>query len=312
MLFHGKPLADANVGGIPARNGKWADGSGRSIRAKTDAKGEFDPRMKAGGLFGFQVRHSEKAGTHEGKEYKKIEHHASLVVRAAPPKADAEATKLLADARAARAVWKDFPGFRADIEVNFDGKLSKGQVTVDAKGKLTFTGVDKEHQAWAERNLGSLVGHRLDSGLPPRETPCAFADDVKDHPLGREIRVLNDELHSGYRIKDNQIMVVMRQMKDRRFTITVQEQRKTPEGKYLSASFAVDYWNLETGELVRSEANVQTWTRVGAFDLPIVSRVTKASKECVKGDKPTGDEDDDSYTTKSLTLSNHKLLEAAK
>ena len=45
-----------------------------------------------------------------------------------PAKADPLATKLLADARAARAQWEKFPGFTADIEINFDGKISQGKV----------------------------------------------------------------------------------------------------------------------------------------------------------------------------------------
>ena len=49
----------------------------------------------------------------------------------AKPAADPAATKLLADARAARAVWKDFPGFTADLEVNIDGKVVKGTLAQD-------------------------------------------------------------------------------------------------------------------------------------------------------------------------------------
>ncbi len=45
-------------------------------------------------------------------------------------KADPEATKLLADARAARANWDHFPGFHADLEVNVDGKVFHAPLTV--------------------------------------------------------------------------------------------------------------------------------------------------------------------------------------
>jgi hypothetical protein len=239
---------------------------------------------------------------------------AALVARADAPrsaaKADPAATKLLADARAARAMWgKDFPGFTADIEVNLDGKISKGRVAVDSTGKVRYHDLDKEAEAWAKATLGSIVGHRLDTGTP-HETPCAFADDNTTHPMGRLIRVLNDELHSGYRIRDEQIFVVDRNVGGQKFTISVLENRKNKEGKYLSVSFAVDYWNPTTGELVRSDANFQSWTRLGAFDLPVTARVVTAERIAAKAEGAESAKKTPS--AKSLTLSNHKLIEPAK
>jgi hypothetical protein len=131
---------------------------------------------------------------------------------------------------------------------------------------------------------------------------------MTNHPLGRSIRVLNDELHSSYRIRGNEIVVVNRTMKDRRFTITVLESITNAEGKYLTTSFVVDYWNLESGELVRSEATSQTWQRVGKFDLPAVTRVIAASREKAAG--AAGGDAEPGYGAKSLTLTNQKLLEA--
>src|SRR5262249_39369297 len=127
---------------------------------------------------------------------------------AEPPKdADPAATKLLAEARAARASWNQFPGFSADLEVNLDGKVVKGRVEVNPKGKVKLDLPEGEAHDWARRQLGSIVGHRMDGGTS-LETPCAFADDNAHHPLGRAIRVLNDEFHSSYRIRDRQIIVV--------------------------------------------------------------------------------------------------------
>ena len=75
---------------------------------------------------------------------------------------------------------------------------------------------------------------------------CAFEDDVADHPLGRAIRVLSDEFHSSYRIRDRQVIVVNREMKDIRFTITVMENEVNPEGKFLPACFVVNTWDTKT------------------------------------------------------------------
>jgi hypothetical protein len=182
------------------------------------------------------------------------------------------ATKLLADARAARAGWENFPGFSADLTVNFDGKVAHGTMTVDPKGKVTVQVSDKAESEWAKRMLGSIIGHRLSDGTEDK-TPCTFADDVTDHPLGRAIRVLNDEFHSSYRIRDRQVIEVNRVMKDTRFTITVIENRLNEEKQYLPASYVVNYWDLKSGTLQKAEGHQQTWQRIGRFDLPLSAMV---------------------------------------
>jgi hypothetical protein len=90
-------------------------------------------------------------------------------------KPDPAATRLLANARAMRARWEDFPGFDADVTVNIDGKVSRGTVKVDAKGKVTLELPDQGAKEWATRVLRSTVSHRLDV-LPAQDTPCVFGD----------------------------------------------------------------------------------------------------------------------------------------
>src|SRR5262245_12943860 len=87
--------------------------------------------------------------------------------------ADRAATKLLAEARAARALYHNFPGFSADIEVNLDGKANRGHVEVSDKGKATFTLDNADAAKWAKSTLESIIAHRLSSG-PDEETPCSF------------------------------------------------------------------------------------------------------------------------------------------
>jgi hypothetical protein len=221
---------------------------------------------------------------------------APLALAADAKPEDPAATKLLAEARAARATWKDFPGFTAAIEVNLDGQVSKGEATVDPAGKVTLTGLDKAAEAWARRQLAMLVAHRAEFAAD-RPTPCAFADNDTTHPLGRLVLILNDELHSSYRIKDKQIMVVNRLMDDSRFSITMQDNHSNAEGKFLPISYVVTSWDPKTGRLTRSEAHHQSWQRVEKFDLPVLLRVVTAADE----EKGNG------LSARSLTLTGHKL-----
>lgn len=315
VLWQGKPLADAEVVlSVPGKD--------MAIEGKTDAEGRFTlVEPTATGTYGVRVRHIEaKTGELDGKAYKEVRHYATVAVRVdrvagagaggespkrketqrdeVKPTANPEATRLLAEARAARATYADFPGLTADVDINFDGKVSRAHATVSATGKVKLEMVaggalsEMEAQAWASRMLSSIIGHRLDSG--DRDTPCAFADDVTDHPLGRAIRVLDDEFHSSYRIRDRQVIVVNRRARETRFTITVLENRRTDDGKCLPVSYVVDTWGLKNDALVRSEAHHQTWQRVGSYDLPRTALVVTASSG--------------KHEARSLTLSGCKLL----
>lgn len=291
----GKPCANCEVKAIATGVKEQA--------LTTNTEGLVDVTFPTPGIYGIRARLIEKKdGEFNGMKYEEVRHYATLVfdTRSSakgdkPAKdglsANPEATKLLAEARAARATWKDFPGFDAKIAVNFDGIVAKGTVSVDEGGKVVVEGLDDEAKSWARRTLASIVSHRNDGGRT-YDTPCAFADNVKDHPLGRLIHVLNDELHSSYRIKDSQIMVVNRESPEAKFSITVQENLLTPEKKYLSSTFVVHYWDPKTGELQKTETNLQKWTRVGAYDLP-------AAVQIIYGDK--------NVSAKELTLSGHQL-----
>jgi hypothetical protein len=303
VTWHGKPLPGAEVAVV-------ALGETKAREAKTDEHGRIKLAGAKAGIYGIRARHVEdRAGEEDGTKYKEVRHYATLVVELgaegsgdAPPKGpavevpgDPEATRLLAEARAARASWVGFPGFSADLVVNLDGRtVSRGRVEVKADGKVTVDLGDKDAAAWARRELGSVVGHRLDNSAN-LQTPCAFADDDETYPLGRAIKVLNDEFHSSYRIRDRQIMVVNRAMPDQgvRFTITVLENRSNEEGHFLPVSFVVNTWNQKSGALESSQAHHQTWVRVGKLDLPQTLTIVTAKEG--------------TQEARSLKLSNHHL-----
>jgi hypothetical protein len=298
VLWQGKPLPDAEVVLL-------VPGVDKAVMRKTNEQGEVAlDAARSAGLYGIRANHiKDQAGEHDGKKYSVVRYLATLVLRCAAedlpgekaPAADPEATKLLADARTARAQWTNFPGFRADLEVNIDGKVCKGTVEVSSKGKVVVTLDEDAAAKWARGILASTVAHRLDNSAA-LDTPCAFADSIAHHPLGRAIRVLNDEFHSSYRVRNRQIIVVNRQMKDVRFTITVMHNNQNKEKKYLPSDFVVNTWDLKTNALRSSETHHQSWKRVETFDLPGTTTVVTATAGQLEA--------------RSLKLSNHKLTPA--
>jgi len=213
-------------------------------------------------------------------------------------KGDPEAIKLLEEARLARAHWVNFPGFTADIAVEVAGKSGSGTLVVTADYQLNLAGLTKELEDAARKELSSVVGHRKDTSKEP--TPAVVFDPAAgESPLGKAIRVVGDKYESGYRIRDKQLTVTQRTMPKQRFVILAIENIKNVEGKLLPASHVVQYFDNESGKLVKSDANFHTWNRVGMYDLP-----TSAIKMTTLTDAPAAAL---GPQTVRLTLSNHKL-----
>ena len=192
-------------------------------------------------------------------------------------KANPEATKVLAEARRARASWTKFPGLTADMTVTINGKTEKGILQVSEKGKVTISELPEDMVKWTKPILSSAISHRL-SAEEESMTPCTFADNDANNPLGRLIQVMGDEMGSSYRIRDKQIMMVNRKMGDIRFSITMQENLRNEDGKFIPRSYSVHYWDAKTGELTKTESHHQAWTRQQGFDLPSLIRVITVDK----------------------------------
>jgi hypothetical protein len=122
--------------------------------------------------------------------------------------------------------------------------------------------------------------HRLaDKSTGARPKPVLrFADDQDDHPLGRLLTFEGGQFASSYRVKDHQITVVNRHIGRRNMTITVLENERNREGKFLPRHYLVHYWDASTGALSRVETVQDRWTRLGAWDLPTEHTVTTSSE----------------------------------
>ncbi len=296
-------------------------GGDDQITTKTNKDGRFHCKAPKGkGTLLIRARLIDsKAGTYQGKKYPETRHYATLSIpsvatsktaqKTNAPKEDPRASNLLKEARQARAVWKNFPGFTANLEVNVNGKIYKTPVTITSKGRVQTELKDEVLQRWLRRQVGSIVSHRL-SNAAEYNTPCAFADDNKKHPLGRRILILNDELHSSYRIRNKQIIEVFRSTGPIRFKITVLNNYRNRDKKFLPASYVVNSWNAKTNKLVSSTAFHDTWKRIGRFDLPATMTIVNATSLKGQTVSTTAEASDTPQylDVKTLRFTNHKLL----
>jgi hypothetical protein len=297
-LREGKPLPGAEF--LTA-----ATGQTKSPVLKADDHGAALWKPAGPGTYSLYTSFVSKTpGTRNGKEYEEVRDFATLAFTwplsiKAP---DAAAVKLFQEALAARAHWQGFPGFSAHVTGHMEGRAFSGEATVNADGRVTAAIADEGAQTWVQGQLESIVLHR-GAGSNARSTgkadpPVRFADADSHHPLGRLLVFESGRFASSYRVRDKQIMVVNRHMGKENMTITVLDNDRTPDGRFLPRSYTVQYWNASTGALKRTETIQERWLRVDAWDLPAAHTLTIASG--------TG------LATRSFMLSRHQVLRPAE
>lgn len=245
-----------------------------------DDGGRATWRPGAPGQYAVYIRHDiHTEGTHDGKLYHETREFATLAFEwpLEHAKANPAAVKMFQDAVAARAAWKKFPGFSAEISGSVDGRRFAGQATVAADGSIKLKTDDDATADWVEDQLTSIVRHR--QAPPNSDSPPVlyFADQDQTHPLGRLLTFVGGQFASSYRVRDDEIVVVNRKLGDLNMTITVLENERNVDGKLLPRAYTVQYWDAKTGQLARTESIQNRWTRVGNCDLPTELTVTTAS-----------------------------------
>lgn len=290
VLRDGKPMEKAVLHSVDA------DLTETTITAGSDGWATWTP--PAPGMYSIYARDDiKRSGTAGGQAYDEIREFATLALDwpLQPPSADPEAVALFEQALAARAQWKDFPGFSADLAGETEGRPFSGSLRVLADGTVEVKTDDAVARSWLEDQFESMVMHRrVDESAGARPRPALrFADDRDDHPLGRLLTFEGGRFASSYRVKDGQITVVNRASRARDMTILVLENDRNSEGKSLPRSYLVQYWDAAKGTLDRVETVQERWRRFEAWDLP-VSHVTTTARAGGLG-------------MRSVVLSGHKL-----
>jgi uncharacterized GH25 family protein len=296
VLYQGKPAVDKEVIVI--------DPSEKQHDLKTDSTGKATFDSIEPGRYAVRAAYIEdgKGGERDGKKYSQTWHYTTLTfdvpgtpkAKTAAKAADPNAIDALARARAGRAMWEKFPGFKADITVTAEGKNISGKVSIDPNGAVDLNFPKSEIADWTEEQLASLVQHRMPNG-EVSEGNVTWAEEENTHPLGRKIDLGDPKLQSAYRLKDDVIMEVNRTAgPNMRFTISVLEIVHNAEGKYLPRSFTMNFFDKKSGEVKISLAYFNDWQRVGTFDLP---------KTILEIDTRNG-----KSTTRQMAFSNYELL----
>lgn len=277
-----------------------------NVNLTSDASGQASWKPPATGVYSVYTRDTRKeSGEYRGQKYEEIRDFGTVAFTwpLARKDADTAAVALFEDAVSARAQWRDFPGFSANMRGNLDGRPFAGSVSVDAKGTVSFADDDPSHEetvaGWVQGQLDSIVLHRLARpSSAERSAPVLrFAEAKDDHPLGKLLAFDGGRFASSYRVRDRQIMVVNRNMGKENMTITIVDNDKNAEGHFLPRSYVVQYWDAKTGRLQRTETVQSSWHRAGKWDLPVRHAVTTAT--------------DAGLSVREFTLTKHQLPRTA-
>lgn len=290
LLDHGKP--------VPQQVFTTCDDDLVNVELKADSDGHVSwkpPKPSHYCIYTKVVRN--EAGESGGKKYTEIREFPTIAFHWPMERTDADtaAVELFEKALSTRANWHHFPGFSAAVSGQYDGRNFSGKVKVDNSGKPTVE-IDQEVAIdWVDDQLRSIVMHRLESSRSEKPV-LRFADQDTSNPMGRLLTFVGGRFASSYRVKDDQLTVVNRKFVNENMTITILENEKTPEGKFLPHLYNVQYWNATDGSLLRTESFENRWQRVGGFDLPALDTVITSSAS--------------GLSVRSLKLSKHELLEA--
>lgn len=293
VLRDGKPLPGAKLTTIDM------DLNNEELVADADGRATWTPPTP--GRYSVYTGSTKKqSGEAGGKAYVEIREFATIAFDwpLGPRPADPEAVALFQDALAARARWKNFPGFAARIQGDVDGLPFSGDVTVSADGTVSLDVDDDTAKGWVIDQLESIAMHRGagsqggDSAAPV----LRFANTAPQHPLGRLLTVEGGRFAVSYRIRDRQILVVNRHLGPYNMTITVLENERNPDGQFLPRTYTVQYWDAATAALRRTETVQNRWTRLGPFDLPSEHTQLVSSERGLQ--------------VRTLSLADHRLLKS--
>ena len=205
---------------------------------------------------------------------------AAMPATAEPPKFEPsqDASALLEAAREHREVFhEDFPGCRSDLLIHVDGEAHRGSMLFKPPITLEVQLDNKELRKEVKRTIKSMLSHRMASNDSSRQKkPVAFGPE-DHHPLGRKI-LIGDKYSSSYRIHDNQILEVDRQMDEKRLLISVLDTEKTTTGRYLSRHFFVTVFDRASGSVKSASAYTDAYQKLGNSYFPKSRRIVSAEK----------------------------------
>lgn len=174
------------------------------------------------------------------------------------------------------------------MSVNHKGELHQGTVRVKPDLSVEVIGIDKEDVRQLITNqLKMEVIHRRRVPFEKLHGNNRFELEGTDESGALKIREIEDEKDSRYKVKDNMITQVNRQLGEVAVTVDTLGTAQTPEG-YLVTHFQTKFRNPQTGEVLEKQDVRDVHEKIAKYYL-LTNRTIRRSKQGNLEDKLTAD-----------------------
>lgn len=195
-----------------------------------------------------------------------------------------------------------FPGYRAQVVVNEEGRRWTGTVSLVPRKDTTVTlpDADPALEEWVRERLWTQGMHLAFTPFEEGDGKYVLSFDPEEdpavpHPRGRRVLLTGGRLDSWYRILNHQYTQIGRitPMTERRVN-TIERYEAAPDGQQYSSHYVMTYFTLDGQAVIGMESYVNEYTDVQSVWLPLRRRVSFGDRGLVK--------------TRVIELSAHEVL----
>jgi hypothetical protein len=215
---------------------------------------------------------------------------------------DPEARALLQGAHAKMYKWPaTFAGYQAALEVNDDGRVFSGEVTVLPRPSVVVQlAADTTLQQWVRERLETQARHLVYTSFAAGDgrymlTFDHTAEATDRHPRGRRIALHGGPMTSWYRVAEERYTQISRTIPGQHRQVnTIERYESAPDGRLYACQYVLAYFRGPELALADLEIYHNTFLVTDGLLLP--------------GQRVISAIDQSTVRTRQLTLSRHRLL----
>ena len=165
-----------------------------------------------------------------------------------------------------RYTWDEqFPGYTAELSVNYDGELYQGMVSVKPDLSVEVINIENpDIRMLLENQLKMEVIHRRRVPFDEMHGNNSFLLVGTDDAGASIVKEVPDEMDSYYKVKDGTIAQVNRRFDDIAVAVDTLGTNKTPAG-YLVSHFQATFRDAFTGEILEREDVRDLHQKIGNY-----------------------------------------------
>ncbi len=182
------------------------------------------------------------------------------------------------EAYKSRYTWDEqFPGYSAEVSINYQGKLNQGIVRVKPDLSVDVININEDVRELIENQLRMEVIHRRRVPFEKLHGDKSFELEGTDESGALKIREVGDNMDSHYIVQDKVITQVNRKFGDVAVTVDTLGTAKNPEG-YLVTHFQTTFRDAKTGEILEKQEVRDAHEKIGKYYI-LTYRTIRSTKE---------------------------------